>query len=153
MKIEKNSIFIGEEKLFFGMSYEAAKACLDGILFAKMSPDEEGDGHIILKRQMFYGLKGTCTFYFQKSKLKRVGMVPDWGMYNFRDEHGNSLPIEEAIKRIEKENAIELSRQFTLVGKSPYGNKAFQFQQIYVYTAISRDGDQYSILIKGAEEQ
>ena len=80
-------------------------------------------------------------------------MVPDWGMYNFRDEQGNSLPIEEAIKRIEKENAVELSRQFTLVGKSPYGNKAFQFQQIYVYTAISRDGDQYSILIKGAEEQ
>ena len=57
MKIEKNSIFIGEEKLFFGMSYEAAKACLDGIIFAKMSPDEEGDGHIILRRQMFYGLK------------------------------------------------------------------------------------------------
>ncbi len=66
MKIEKNFIFIGEEKNFsLECLMKLRRLVWMALYLPKMSPDEEGDGHIILRRQMFYGLKEPVPFIFK----------------------------------------------------------------------------------------
>lgn len=152
VRIENGMIYIHGTRLMFGMRYDDVDAQLRDIVYTKMPPDEEGDGHIIVKYQVFYGLKGTCTFYFQKSELKRIAMAPDWGMYSDWNKKGNGLQQECSVWKVFEENTIELSKHFPLAGECAGRRRLFKAPMIDISIGMSsRDMYQYSLIISKAE--
>lgn len=148
MKIINNNIFIEDKTLNFGMSFDEVYNILKGHIFTKKEPDDSDNGHIIVLHQDFYGLKGTCSLYFQNCTLKQIGLVPDWNMYFLVDNNYLPLPLGVKIKEIEEENDKELQKEFSLIYESDVNGKVFKIGNICIIAAISRDFEQYSILIK-----
>lgn len=153
MRIESGVVYIHNAKLTFGMQYNDAKTQLEDLTYTQIPPDEEGDGHIIVKHQIFYGLKGTCTFYFQKSRLKRIAMAPDWGMYSGWNEKRNGLQQEYSVWKVFEENTTELSKQFPLVYEYAGRRRLFKAPMMDISIGIDRDMYQYSLVISKAEEK
>ena len=153
MRIESGVVYIHNAKLTFEMRYNEAAAQLEDLAYTQIPPDEEGDGHIIVKHQIFYGLKGTCTFYFQKSRLKRIAMAPDWGMYNNWNKDGNGLQQECPVREVFEENTTELSKFFPLVYEYAGRRRLFKAPMMDISIGIDRDMYQYSLVISKAEEK
>ena len=153
MKVRDNNIIIEDISIRFGMSFETINNRLQLYIYTEFQPDNNGNGHIILKKQLFYGFKGSSTLYFQDSKLAYIGFAIDWSMYNFSDNSGKMLPIDEAVARIKQECENELGYCFEIEDNSTYENKAYRKDSIIVYSTISRNGDNYSLLVQLGENK
>lgn len=151
MNIKESGVLIESSVVKMGMDYQTVYSSLKDLIYTKVEPDFSGKGHIIIKRQEFYGLKGTCTLYFQENKLNQISMTPDWSMYNLLDNHGNRMPIDVAIETIATANVKELIKNVgPAIDESQYGNKVFEVEGVYIVSTVARSGEQYSVIIRKA---
>mgnify|MGYP000925822685 CR=1 FL=1 len=126
MIIINNKIKIWNVELYIGMPYEQAESILGTRVYLKRSPDEKGLGHIILEDIDFYDLKGSCTLYFQDSRLEIIGIEPQWNKYDLTDKNGDRLRIDSAVEKVASMSKNGLKKAFGEPDEqSNYGNMVF----------------------------
>jgi len=149
MIIKNNTIKMITGDINIGMPFAKVEDVLKKEIYAQKAPDAKGLGHIIIKSIEFYGLKGTCTLYFQGGELKQIGISPEWNLYDLVDGNGNRLPIDIAVEKIARLSEEGLKDAFgNPVEKSEYRNLVFVHGDITVITSIARSGDKYSVIIR-----
>lgn len=153
MIIENDKTIIEGREVTFNSSYADVYDDLKDYIYSSVVPDTNGNGHITFKHQEFYGLKGTCTMYFQKGLLVKISIEPDWSMYSLSDENGNLPPIDVATLRIKKENEAILNSYFEVVEKSSYKKTTYRKDNIILFTSLSSGGELYSVAIQKAAIQ
>ena len=146
MEIIENGVIIENIVVKMDMDYETVMKLLEDYIYIK-----DSCGYIVIKKQEFYGLKGTCTIYFQENGIRLISIEIDWSMNKLVDEHGDLINIDEAIKIIAQTSIDELTQNMgEAIEEYKFGNKVFKSKGLYIITSIVKTGDMYSVIVRKA---